>query len=571
MEWLHEAAAETYLPLLRMLKNLERDHIRFNCNLNLSPILLEQLSHPVFIAEFPNYLGRKIVAAREDEAYFTQAGEDHYAETARFWHKFFSQALEDFNHFDQNIIKGFRHFNDIGLIDIITCGATHGYMPLLGTDESVRAQIRTAVDTHIRHIGKHPRGIWAPECGYRPAGFWNYPVPNADGSPTPPGFDRIGVEQALSESDIEFFFVDTHLVEESRRVPSPYELRDGAVPIDESAEPITHHDYRRLYQPYYVDGPYDKRYATTIFPRDPRTGVQVWSGDSGYPGDGTYLDFHKKRWPGGHRYWRVTGSKVDMGDKQPYYPNEAAERVKSHAANYVHLVWEALQPGFNDSIPPILCSPFDAELFGHWWFEGIWWLEAVARTIHDYNTGIQLISCSEYIDRYPRAGFIAMHEGSWGAEGNNHVWMNPETSWTYTHIYPAELYTREVCTAGQWVHTELGKRIMQQLCRELLLLESSDWQFLITTGAARDYAEIRFLTHNDQFNEMKAIWQTFESSGSITPAQETRLAEIELRDSIFPDIDPGLWVAGAHEIREPVTADSILEVVQASDTAEATS
>jgi len=571
MEWLHEAAAETYLPLLRMLKNLERDHIRFNCNLNLSPILLEQLSHPVFIAEFPNYLGRKIVAAREDEAYFTQAGEDHYAETARFWHKFFSQALEDFNYFDQNIIKGFRHFNDIGLIDIITCGATHGYMPLLGTDESVRAQIRTAVDTHVRHIGKHPRGIWAPECGYRPAGFWNYPVPNADGSPTPPGFDRIGVEQALSESDIEFFFVDTHLVEESRRVPSPYELRDGAVPIDESAEPITHHDYRRLYQPYYVDGPYDKRYATTIFPRDPRTGVQVWSGDSGYPGDGTYLDFHKKRWPGGHRYWRVTGSKVDMGDKQPYYPQEAAERVKSHAANYVHLVWEALQPGFNDPIPPILCSPFDAELFGHWWFEGIWWLEAVARTIHDYTTGIQLISCSEYIDRYPRAGFIAMHEGSWGAEGNNHVWMNPETSWTYTHIYPAELYTREVCTAGQWVHTELGKRIMQQLCRELLLLESSDWQFLITTGAARDYAEIRFLTHNDQFNEMKAIWQTFESSGSITPAQETRLAEIELRDSVFPDIDPGLWVAGAHEIREPVTADSILEVVQASDTAEATS
>ncbi|HZY74398.1 MAG TPA: 1,4-alpha-glucan branching protein domain-containing protein [Edaphobacter sp.] len=550
MEWLHEAAAETYLPLLRMLKNLERDKIRFNCNLNLSPILLEQLSHPVFIAEFPRYLGRKIVAAQEDEAFFTQTGEAHYAETARFWHRFFSQALEDFNHFDQSIIKGFRHFNDIGLIDIITCGATHGYMPLLGTDESVRAQIRTAVSTHIRHIGEHPRGIWAPECGYRPAGFWNYPVGNADGSPTPPGFDRIGVEQALSESEIEFFFVDTHLVEESHRVPSPYELLNGGVPVDEISEQMTHRDYRRLYQPYYVDGPYDKRYATTIFPRDPRTGVQVWSGDSGYPGDGTYLDFHKKRWPGGHRYWRVTGSKVDMGDKQPYYPKEAAERVKSHAANYVHLVWEALQSGFNDSIPPILCSPFDAELFGHWWFEGVLWLEAVARTLHDYDTGIQLISCAEYLDRFPRAGFIAMHEGSWGAEGNNHVWMNPETSWTYTHIYPAELYTREVCTAGGWRDSALGKRIVQQLCRELLLLESSDWQFLITTGAARDYAEIRFLTHNDQFNEIKAIWQAFDSTGTLTATQETRLAEIERRDSVFPDIEPGLWVAGAHQSRD---------------------
>ncbi|WP_348268567.1 DUF1957 domain-containing protein [Edaphobacter paludis] len=549
MEWLHEAAAETYLPLLRVLNNLERDNIRFNCNLNLSPILLEQLSHPVFIAEFPHYLTRKIVAAQEDEAYFTQAGEAHYAETARFWHRFFSQALEDFNHLDQNIIKGFRHFNDIGLIDIITCGATHGYMPLLGTDESVRAQIRTAVATHIRHIGKRPKGIWAPECGYRPAGFWNYPVANADGTPTPPGFDRIGVEQALAESDIEFFFVDTHLVEESNRVPSPYQLLNGVVPTDEQTDEMTRRDYRRLYQPYYVDGPYAKTHAATIFPRDPRTGVQVWSGDSGYPGDGAYLDFHKKRWPGGHRYWRVTGPKVDMGAKQPYYPHEAAERVKSHAANYVHLVWEALQSGFNDAIPPILCSPFDAELFGHWWFEGILWLEAVARTIHDHNTGIELISCAEYLDRYPRAGFIAMHEGSWGAEGNNHVWMNPDTSWTYTHIYPAELYTREVCTAGQWRDSAMGRRIMQQLCRELLLLESSDWQFLITTGAARDYAEIRFLTHNDQFNDIKAIWQTFESTNAITPAQEARLAEIELRDSVFPDIDPGLWVAGAHQVR----------------------
>jgi 1,4-alpha-glucan branching enzyme len=142
-----------------------------------------------------------------------------------------------------------------------------------------------------------------------------------------------------------------------------------------------------------------------------------------------------------------------------------------------------------------------------------------------------------------------MHEGSWGAEGTNQVWMNPETSWTYTHIYPAELYTREVCTAGHWRNSAIGKRIMQQLCRELLLLESSDWQFLITTGAARDYAEIRFLTHNDQFNEVKAIWQAFDSTGNLTPAQEARLAEIEVRDGVFPNIDPGLWVAGAKQER----------------------
>jgi 1,4-alpha-glucan branching enzyme len=565
MEWLHEAAAETYLPLLRVLKNLERDKIRFQCNLNLSPILLEQLSHPVFIAEFPKYLARKIVAAREDEAFFIQSGETHLAETARFWHRFFQQALDDFRALSCDIVAGFRHFNDVGLIEVITCGATHGFMPLLGTDESVRAQIRTATATHKRHMGRPPRGIWAPECGYRPAGFWNYPVGMADGSQTPEGFDRIGVEQALSESDIEFFFVDTHLVEKGHRVPSPYELLNGQVPTDELTVAMTHEGHRSLYQPYYVDGPYEKHYATTIFPRDPRTGIQVWSGDSGYPGDGVYLDFHKKRWPGGHRYWRVTGPRVDLGDKQPYYPKEAAERVKSHASHFVHLVYEALKSGFQDPIPPILCAPFDAELFGHWWFEGAMWLEAIARILHDYDTNIEMISCSEYLDRYPRAGFIAMPEGSWGAGGQNEVWLNPDTSWTYTHIYPAELFTRDVATSGAWRESELGGRIARQLCRELLLLESSDWQFLVTTGAARDYAEARFMAHSDQFNEVKSFWKTFDDTAQLTVAQEARLAEIERRDSVFPDIDPGFWATGAKQEKHhrspetaepPATADS---------------
>ena len=452
MEWLLEAAAETYLPLLRMLAALERDGIRFHANLNLSPILLEQLAHPAFIPEFPKYLTRKIVAATEDEAYFIQSGDHHLAETARFWHRFFTQALDQFQRFHGDIIAAFRHFNDIGLVDLITCGATHGYLPLLGTDESVRAQIRTAVETHIRHIGKPPRGIWSPECGYRPSGPWDYPVSFADGSPAPSGFSRIGVEQALAESGIEFFTVDTHLVEDARRMPSPYDLLSGTACAPELApppsEPAPADAHRALYQPYYVDGPYDGHpqplCPATIFPRDPRTGVQVWSGDTGYPGDANYLDFHKKRWPGGHRYWRVTGSKVDMADKQPYFPHDAPDRIRAHAAHYVNLVRQALHAGFNDTVPPILCSPFDAELFGHWWFEGIQWLEAVARHLHEHDSGIQLISCAEYLDRFPRAGSIAMHEGSWGAEGNNQVWMNPETAWTYTHIYPAELYTREM-------------------------------------------------------------------------------------------------------------------------------
>ena len=545
MEWLLEAAAETYLPLLRVLGRLEKDGIALRCNLSLSPILMEQLSHRAFLEEFPKYVLRKIVSAREDEAFFLQSGETHYADTARYWHRFFTQALEDFYTLGSDILGGFKRFHQLGLIEIITCCATHGYLPLLGTDESVRAQIGTAVQTHIRHIGEHPRGIWSPECGYRPAGWWSYPVANTDGSSIGPAFQRIGVEQAISENDLDYFFVDTHLVEESEGVRSPYSQPKASLTVATITPSTGQH--KSLYQPYIVNGEYlakkdnTRRNPTAVFPRDPSTGVQVWSGELGYPGDGVYCDFHKKRWPGGHRYWRVTGPHVDMGDKEPYYPHEAQARIHEHASHFVHLIYEALKADFNEKAPPILSAPFDAELFGHWWFEGPLWLETVARILHDYPCGIELISGADYLDQYPRGGFISMHEGSWGAGGSNQVWLNPETSWTYTHIYPAELYLKEVCTDGKWTQTALGKRIVQQMCRELLLLESSDWQFLITTGAARDYAELRFLTHNEQFIDLKTMWQAFELDGTLNEHHSNRLAAIEERDNVFPDIDPSMW------------------------------
>ena len=293
LEWLLEAAAETYLPLLRVIANLERDGIALRANLNLSPILLEQLAHPVFRTEFPQYLKRKITAAREDEAYFGQNGEPQLAETARYWHAYFQQALDEFDALGGDIIHGFRTAAERGLIDIITCGATHGYFPLLGTDESIRAQVQTGVATHERHIGAHPRGIWLPECAYRPAGMWSYPViPHGSSEPWHP-FDRRGVEEPLEDAKIDYFFVDTQLVEESVLF-TPYELRaGGAVGVAASLEVETCEPQHSLYKPYFVEGPRAHRRPVTIFPRDPRTGLQVWSGDAGYPGDGNYLDFQE--------------------------------------------------------------------------------------------------------------------------------------------------------------------------------------------------------------------------------------------------------------------------------------
>ncbi len=552
LEWLLEAAAETYLPFMRMLARLEHDRIAVRCNLNLSPVLLEQLAHPVFCAEFPQYLDRKIVAAREDEAYFASAGEEHYASLARFWQEFYGQALSDFSALNGDIVSGFRRFADTGVLEVITCCATHGYLPLLGTDASVSAQLHVAVATHKRHLGRAPRGIWIPECGYRPAGSWSFPVEPSGQTSVPPPFPRIGVEEALAQAGLEFFFVDTHLVEQSAHIASPYELARRPYSPEVSTA-------RSLYRPYVVQEAAKKRLGVSAFARDPQTGLQVWSGDAGYPGDSQYLDFHKKRWPGGHRYWRVTGASVDMGSKEPYNPEQAAERVRSHASHFVHTVWEALSPAFGQDAPPVLCAPFDAELFGHWWFEGIAWLEAVVRILHEHQTGIQLISAADYLDRYPPHETITLPEGSWGAGGDNGVWLNSETANTYKDLYAAELFCRELCASGRWQASEIGARLTRQLCRELLLLESSDWQFLITTGAARDYAEQRFAGHLASFQTLSTLRERLDGGDTLSGEEEAQLASIESCDNIFPDIDPSLWAAGG-----PADGDHVQDPAQQS-------
>lgn len=541
LEWLHEAAAETYLPLLRVIARLERDGIALHCNLNISPILLEQLAHPVFKTEFPKYLDRKIAAAREDEAYFHQNGEPHLAETSRYWQNYFQTALDHFRELDGDIIRGFREAAERKRIEIITCGATHGYFPLLGTDESIRAQVQTGVATHERHIGQHPRGIWLPECAYRPAGMWSYPVtPHGSAKPWPP-FDRKGVEEPLEDARIDFFFVDTHLVEESVMF-TPYELRaGGAVGVAASLAVETREPHQSLYKPYFVDGPRAHRRPVAIFPRDPRTGLQVWSGDAGYPGDGNYLDFHKKRFPGGHRYWQVTGSKIDMAYKTPYYPEKAAALTKTHAEHYVSLVVDSLKGSFNDPIPSILTSPFDAELFGHWWFEGPLWLEHVARTMARADIPVALTSCSAYLDERKPESFLALPEGSWGKNGTNEVWLSPDTRWTWEYLYPAEVAVREAASSDRWKDNAQGERILKQLCRELLLLESSDWQFLITTESARDYAEDRFHEHLESFQAIEKMWQQHCSGETLGEEDETLLKKIETQDSVFAHVDPGLW------------------------------
>ncbi|MGA8108681.1 MAG: 1,4-alpha-glucan branching protein domain-containing protein, partial [Acidobacteriaceae bacterium] len=466
-------------------------------------------------------------------------GEEHFACLARRWNRYYEEALAAFEALGGDVVEGFRRFEESGQIEIVSCCATHGYLPLLGTDESVRAQVETGVATHTRHLGRAPRGMWIPECGYRPAGNWQTPVVPQGRERAGAARPRMGIEQALAEAGIGYFFVDTHLVEQALQF-TPYEpaVHGGAVGAA-AALPEPGRPSPSVCRTYVVEGPSAGR--VTAFPRDPRTGVQVWSGTRGYPGDPNYLDFHKKRWPGGHRYWQVTEARADLEMKTPYYPERAAARTRAHAEHFVSVVYDSLRESLNADRPPVLSAPFDAELFGHWWFEGPSWLEQVARIVAEDDFPIALMTGGEYAERVPAEGSLALAEGSWGKNGGHEVWLNERTAWTWAEIYAAEEQVRTLASEGRWREDGLGRRIAQQMCRELLLLESSDWQFLITTEAARDYAEGRFTTHLEQFREVDQAWQEWAATGILRPETENRLAQIEERDSIFADVDPGLW------------------------------
>jgi 1,4-alpha-glucan branching enzyme len=537
-DWLHEAAAETYLPLLRVLRELEERRAPLKCNLNLSPILLEQLNHEEFKRGFSKYLQQKIDAARKDAQQFRAKGDGHFGQLAEWWTRFYERAQAEFDGHNGDLIAAFRHFYESGQIDIITCGATHGYFALLGTDSAIRAQVRVGRQTHERFFGRRPRGIWIPECAYRPAGEWRYPVA-VEGAPRT--FKREGVEQILDECGIEFFFVDTHLVDKNVHF-TPYELMAGDVPV--AAEIEDNDGMPTPYLPYYADSPSRDRTHVVFFTRDARTGIQVWSGERGYPGDPLYLEFHKKHWPGGHRYWQVTSARMDLGGKTAYFPELACRQTAVHAEHFSYITSEVLRwdAPHDPERPPILTAPFDAELFGHWWFEGPEWLKNVAAQYHRPESQVELISCGEYLDRYSPPGFVPLPEGSWGRNGTNEVWLNPATEWTWKHIYLAELALQQVAESRKWRGNPAAERLAKQLCRELLLLESSDWQFLITTEHARDYAEKRFNTHLESFRGLLDTWRKFEATGAVSEDGMKKLEELERVDSVFPEISPDAWL-----------------------------
>lgn len=541
-DWLNEAAAETYIPLLAMLNDLSEQGITPNITVGVTPVLTEQLADEGFQIEFNAYLKHRIKAAETDRKQFQSDRPDLY-KTACFWKSHFEQVYYQYhNVYNENPVKAFKQLQDDGQIEIITSGATHGYLPLIGLDSSVRAQVRTGVETYRRHYGRQPSGIWLPECAYRPGYEWSPPVEGGIAG----GVDRAGVEEILAENGLRYFIIDAAMLRGGEPIGTylaRFKMLEELWQQFEDQYTQREEDATRTPQQIYHITSGDALHdPVAVFTRDQDTGLQVWSGAIGYPGDPNYLEFHKKQFPGGLRYWRVTGPHADLGEKAPYDREMIAARIEENAEHFCGLIKKTLTEHYEKTgTTGIVCAPFDAELFGHWWFEGIEWLKAVlTRLARDPE--IDLTTCSDYLTNNPPRQIITLPEGSWGEGGYHYIWLNQDTEWVWKHIYTDEGRMRQLINLIDKNHDERLMRMVTQAGRELLLLQSSDWPFIISTTHARDYANLRIENHHETFTRIADMAETYSDTGEIDPDDWQFLINSEARDNLFPDLDVN-WFA----------------------------
>ena len=498
-EWLFEAISETYLPLLSVLEGCASDGVRARITVGLTPPLCEMLADPLLQERYLDHVN-KLVELCEKEVVRTR---HHPAmnETAKMYERHFSAARDRFeNRYHRNLINGYRALQDAGVIDIITSGATHGFLPLMTRTEARRAQIEVGRQSYARHFGRAPRGIWLPECAY-----------------------DVGIDELLREAGLAFFITDAHAIMYGKPQPR-----------------------RGIYAPAVTPA------GVAAFARDVETSEQVWSADTGYPGDPDYREFYRDlgfdgdfeyvkpylhadgvRRNLGIKYYRVTG-KVDLGLKQPYVPSWATGKAASHAGHFMFN--RQAQAGYLRTVlgrKPMIVSPYDAELFGHWWFEGPQFLNYLFRKIHFDQDDIRLATPLDYLEEYPQNQHQQISGSSWGAEGYYRVWINSENEWMYLHQHVAEDRMVELAREHPWADGLL-RRSLNQAARELLLAESSDWAFIITTATSVQYAKKRFRDHIHRFTRLYEMIKRGE-------IDEAWLAEVESRDTIFQEIDYAVY------------------------------
>lgn len=496
--WLYEAISETYIPLLTNFQKLVDEGVDFRITMSITPPLLSMLDNKLLQRKYIKYL-KKLIELSKKEIIRT-AGDKRLNKLSQYYLDRYSNDLHLFKEvYNCDLISQFRYFQDIGVLEIITCGATHGYFPILYINEkTVKAQIAVGVQTYEKYFGKKPRGIWLPECGY---------VPEAD--------------KYLKEFGIEYIITESHGI-----------LYANPTPIYGTFSPIVSPE------------------GIVAFGRDIESSKQVWSSINGYPGDFNYREFYRDigyeadydyikpyiahngaRVHTGIKYHRITG-KTELKD---YYNLQwAADSAEKQAGHFL----DCRTSQINDIIPfmdkpPIILCPYDAELYGHWWYEGPYWLYILFKKIYYDDCNFQLITPSEYIDKYPEIQVSSPCRSSWGANGYSEVWLNQTNDYVHKHLHIAG---DKMCELANLYPNAKGlkKKALNQCSRELLLAQSSDWLFIITNGTMVDYAKKRIKDHIGRFNKLY-------SQIKNNQIDEAFLKDISKKDCIFPEIDYNIY------------------------------
>ncbi|MED5369582.1 MAG: 1,4-alpha-glucan branching protein domain-containing protein [Myxococcota bacterium] len=535
-EWLFEAAAETWLPLLSAIAEVHEQGGHTGLSLGLTPVLLEQLSADHFKRRFPQWLADRRKQAEADRAEFKAWGDGHLQYLAEQWILHFGGLLERFEAIGRDIPGAFAAHWKAERIEILSSNATHGYLPLLRSDDSARAQIRTGLRTSERILGRRPTGFWMPECAYRPAGSWSAPV--LDGSP----INRRGVEELLAEEGVRWVVVDAHLLRGARsegiRTPHGYQKVGWDQASWDKERP-----WRSVLEPHII-GSTGQDSGVVAVARHPEVSEQVWSGKVGYPGDGRYLEFHKKHGQQGLRYWRVTSPRTDLGEKERYQPDQVSGAVYSHAQHFQAVLKGILQGQLDQNPqhgPGMVCAPFDAELFGHWWHEGPRFLRDLWLTL-SADPDIELQTVSQRLDARPPQCVAWLPEGSWGEGGDHRVWLNEPLRWTWEVVHRAESRIKELISLVDHQGNAELRTALSAAAREALLMQASDWQFVIHTQGAVDYGIKRFAGHASAFDRLCDLTWAIHTGQDPDPALRSALELHQAQNpGVFEDLDLQDW------------------------------
>lgn len=495
-DWLFEAITESYLPLLRVMEGLVSDGCDFRLTMVFTPTLCAMLNDELLRDRYVQHL-QNLLELTQKEVERTSSSPDFH-QVARMYHSKISEALRAFEQrYKRDLVARFRHFQDIGKLEIVTCCATHAFLPLLKpSPESVRAQILVGRDSYIENFGQPPRGIWLPECGFYP-----------------------GVDDFIKEAGIRYFFVDSHGVLFATKRPA-----------------------------YGVFAPLYCPTGVAAFGRDMESSRSVWSAQDGYPGDPRYREFYRDigydldfeyirpyihesgiRTSTGLKYHRITG-KVELHDKEPYNPGEALEVAAVHAGNFLfNRQQQVLHLSTLMDRAPLILAPYDAELFGHWWYEGPDFLNFLIRKMYYDQDDVGLITPSEYLEKYPRNQVAMPSESSWGNRGYSEVWLDGSNDWIYRHLHKSAERMTQLAQEFK-KPTDLQRRALNQAARELLLAQASDWAFIMKTNTMVSYAIRRTRDHILNFSDLHD--QIKDDAIDVE-----KLEALEEKNNIFASVD----------------------------------